>query len=328
MGFQGIVLGTAGAPVVRAASTEADLDRVFAALRPKLHRYCARMTGSVIDGEDVVQETLVKAMEARRRVGTIAVPEAWLFRIAHNAALDFLRRRARSAALHVAFPDEADAEALADPADRTGDRAVVAASLAAFMRLSVAQRGSVILADVLGYSLKETAAVLETSPTAVKAVLARGRARLRRLADEPEDLVSPVLSGDQRRLLAFYVERFNARDFDAIRDRLADEVELDLVNRKRLNGRSDVAGYFSNYARIDAWLVSAGFVDGQPCLLVSDPADATATPLYPVLLGWAGDRIVRIRDFRYARYVMDGVMRDVMGGLAPARAPIRPPSGA
>ena len=70
-------------------------DRLLGELRPKLHRYCARMTGSVIDGEDVVQEALIKAIEAFDEAASIANPEGWLFRIAHNAALDLLRRRAR-----------------------------------------------------------------------------------------------------------------------------------------------------------------------------------------------------------------------------------------
>jgi hypothetical protein len=48
------------------------------------------MTGSVIDGEDVVQEALLKAIEALPETGSIAHPEAWLFRIAYNAALDYL----------------------------------------------------------------------------------------------------------------------------------------------------------------------------------------------------------------------------------------------
>ena len=69
----------------------AGFDQLLAELRPKLHRYCSRMTGSVIDGEDVLQEALVKAIEAFPRAGPIAKPEGWLFRIAHNAALDALR---------------------------------------------------------------------------------------------------------------------------------------------------------------------------------------------------------------------------------------------
>src|SRR5690349_1220194 len=74
---------------------KADFERLLADMRPKLHRYCARMTGSVIDGEDVLQETLIKAIEAFPHTGPLANAEGWLFRIAHNAAMDFLRRRSR-----------------------------------------------------------------------------------------------------------------------------------------------------------------------------------------------------------------------------------------
>src|SRR5882672_8207232 len=70
-------------------------ERLVGELRPKLHRYCARMTGSAIDGEDIVQDALIKAFAARASVGVLDNPQAWLFRIAHNATLDFLRRRAR-----------------------------------------------------------------------------------------------------------------------------------------------------------------------------------------------------------------------------------------
>jgi RNA polymerase sigma-70 factor, ECF subfamily len=69
------------------------------------------MTGSVIDGEDVLQDALVKAVRARSGAGEIVQPERWLFRIAHNAALDFLRRRARADARQA---DE-DPEMIVDP---------------------------------------------------------------------------------------------------------------------------------------------------------------------------------------------------------------------
>jgi len=67
-------------------AARAAFDRLLGELRPKLHRYCARMTGSVIDGEDVVQEALIKAIEASPDMGSIAHPEGWLFRIAHISA--------------------------------------------------------------------------------------------------------------------------------------------------------------------------------------------------------------------------------------------------
>src|SRR6195256_6204054 len=168
----------------------AAFDRLLGALRPKLHRYCARMTGSVIDGEDVVQEALVKAIEAFPRAGPIAHLEGWLFRITHNAALDFLRRRARQGA---ARSDE-DPDMIVDPVNAAEDRQIAAASLQTFMRLPVAQRSSAILMDVLGYSLEEIGGVMDSSIPAVKAALHRGRTRLRELAQEPEDIARPVLA--------------------------------------------------------------------------------------------------------------------------------------
>src|SRR5713226_8266190 len=153
-------------------------DRLLRELRPKLHRYCARMTGSVVDGEDVVQEALVKAIEALPDAGSLASPESWLFRVAHNAALDFLRRRARQDA---ARSDE-DPDMIIDPATAADDRQIAAASLRTFMRLPVAQRSSVILMDVLGYSLEEIGGVMDISIPAIKAALHRGRERLRKIA--------------------------------------------------------------------------------------------------------------------------------------------------
>jgi RNA polymerase sigma-70 factor (ECF subfamily) len=131
----------------------AGLERLLAELRPKLHRYCARMVGSAIDGEDVVQDALLKAVQSFAAAGPIGNPEGWLFRIAHNTALDFLRRRSRQEGIR----SGEEVEMIADPADTVESRQVAAASLRTFMRLPVAQRSSVILMDVLGCSLQESA---------------------------------------------------------------------------------------------------------------------------------------------------------------------------
>jgi RNA polymerase sigma-70 factor (ECF subfamily) len=277
-------------------------DRLLGELRPKLHRYCARMTGSVIDGEDVVQESMIKALEALPTAGYLANPEGWLFRIAHNAALDYLRRRARSAARH----SDGDPDMMIDPAMAVADREIAATSLRTFMRLPAAQRSSVILMDVLGYSLEDIGAVTDTTVPAIKAALHRGRARLRELALEPEDAPMPVLAERERALLAAYVDRFNARDVDAVRAMLADEVRLDLVARHKLAGRREVSKYFGNYAGIADWHLVPGLVEGRAAALVRDPADPNGPPRYFVLLDWSADRLVHIRDFRYARYAIDG----------------------
>jgi RNA polymerase sigma-70 factor, ECF subfamily len=277
-------------------------DRILGELRPRLHRYCARMTGSVVDGEDVVQEALVKAIEAYSGDVAIGNPEGWLFRVAHNTALDALRRRARRDAVHA----DADLDMIVDPIAVAEDRQAAAAGLRVFLRLTVVQRSSVILMDVLGHTIQEVAGIIDATVPAVKAALHRGRARLRELAGEPDDRPLPMLAEPERSRLAAYVDRFNARDFDAVRDMLADEIRLELVNRLRLSGRKDVGNYFHRYAEVGDWRFVAGLVDRRPAILVLDPGDLAVPPKYFILLEWRGDGIESIRDFLFARYAIDG----------------------
>ena len=145
-------------------TANAAFEQLLHELRPKLHRYCARMTGSVIDGEDVVQEALLKAVEALPRTGRLDNPEGWVFRIAHNAAQDFLRRRTRRRALQ----SNEDVETMAVHENDVSDRQAAAASLRTFMRLPASQRSSVILRDVLGYSIEEIVEILGGTIPAIK----------------------------------------------------------------------------------------------------------------------------------------------------------------
>ena len=282
--------------------TMVDINGLLARMRPKLHRYCARMVGSVIDGEDVLQDALIKAVESRPSAGPIGNAEGWLFRIAHNTALDFLRRRSRREALR----SGEEVDMIADPADTVLSREIASASLRSFMRLPVAQRSSVILMDVLGCSLREVCEVMDFSLPAVKAALHRGRTQLRQLANEPDDLPRPKLSEADRNRLGAYVTHFNARDFDAIRAMIADDVRLDLVNKTRMNGKAEVSRYFGNYSKVADWHLVPGLVEGQPAILVFDPNEPGSGPKYFILLQWSADKVADIRDFRHAPYVIDG----------------------
>jgi RNA polymerase sigma-70 factor (ECF subfamily) len=289
-------------PLPDLAATD-DLEPLLVAMRPRLHRYASRMVGSVIDGEDVLQDALIKAVEARPAAGAIQNPEGWLFRIIHNTALDFLRRRSRQEGLRSAE----EVEMIADPADEILSRQIAATSLRTFMRLPVAQRASVILADVLGCSLQEVCDVIEYSLPAVKAALNRGRTRLRELAEEADDAPRQLLSDADRARLSAYVASFNARDFDAIRAMLADDVRLDLVNKTRLNGKAEVSRYFGNYDKIADWHLVPGLVEDRPAILVFDPNEPDGRPKYFMLIDWAAGKVSTIRDFRHAAYVVDGL---------------------
>ena len=284
------------------SSVAAEIDRLLVAMRPKLHRYCARMVGSAIDGEDVLQDALIKAVESFPSAGPVRNPEGWLFRIAHNTALDFLRRRNRQEALR----SGEEVDMIADQLDAVSSRQIASASLRTFMRLPVAQRSSVILMDVLGCSLQEVCEVMDVSLAAVKAALHRGRTQLRELADEPDDRPQPKLSDADRDRLGDYVAHFNARDFDAIRAMIADDVRLDLVSKTRLHGKAEVSRYFGNYSKAGDWHLVPGLVEGRPAILVFDPNEPGAGPKYFMLLQWSVDKVADIRDFRHAPYVIDG----------------------
>ena len=276
--------------------TAGDFEERLAALRPQLHRYCARMTGSTVDGEDVLQDALLKALRAQAEGAEIDRLEPWLLRIAHNACLDFLRRRARNTV--VPLVDEIEGAPFPD-AD------MVAVGFQTFLQLPELQRCAVILKDVLGHSVEEVAAIADCSAAAAKSALQRGRAALRRLAQQPEDIRLPLMSGAEREKMATYVRLFQSGDFDGIRAVLADDVKLDLVNRLKLEGRKTVDRYFTRYAEETKWRFAFGAIEGRPAMLVFDAAGAMEKPAHFVLIDWRGDEIAAIRDFLFTPYAIE-----------------------
>jgi RNA polymerase sigma-70 factor (ECF subfamily) len=275
--------------------TERDLTELMARMRPRLHRYCARMVGSAFDGEDVVQDALARAALAYN--DGVQHPERWLMRIAHNAALDTLRRRRRLAARQA----ESEMDAIPDPVAAADVRVAAEASLAAFLGLSPLQRSMVILGDVLGHPLAEMTEILGVSDAAAKAALHRGRTALRAHA---ADVAAPVsFSAPERERLRAYADRFNARDFDALRTLLAEDVRLDLAGRTRLSGR-EVGLYFTHYGENPQWRIRLCLAEGRPALAVSDPNLAGE---YVVLIEWRAGEIAAIHDYRFAPYVAEAV---------------------
>jgi RNA polymerase sigma-70 factor, ECF subfamily len=275
-----------------------DLSQLLARLRPRLHRYCARMAGSSLDGEDIVQEALAKAA-LHFDPATVQQPEAWMFRVAHNTSLDFLRRRSLERELFAEVEEGELPEAAGE--DPHAAAAATSAALATFMRLPPSQRSAVILADVMEHALDEIAELLDSSVPAVKAALHRGRTRLRTLGREAGEAALPVLSHEDRALVALYAQRFNARDFDGLRALLAEDVRLQLAGRLQLQGKAEVSVYFTRYGELASFRVEPAAIEGHPGLWLYE-AGATQ-PAYAIVLGWREGRVARIRDFRYAPYV-------------------------
>jgi RNA polymerase sigma-70 factor (ECF subfamily) len=258
------------------------------------------MTGSTVDGEDVLQEALIKAFQAQAEGAEVMNLEAWLFRIAHNTSLDFLRERARSNVVPITEGDDFEAAPIPEAH-------IVAIGFQAFLRLPELQRCAVILKDVLGHSIEEIADIADCSAPAAKSALQRGRVALRRLAHAPEGARLPLISDADRQKITAYVHLFRSGDFDEIRAMLADDVKLELVNRLRLEGREQINRYFTRYAQETKWRFALGAVEGRPAMLVFDGTGAMERPAHFVLIDWAGSRVAQIRDFLFAPYALEAV---------------------
>ncbi|NPU63674.1 sigma-70 family RNA polymerase sigma factor [Bradyrhizobium sp. 83012] len=269
-------------------------------LRPELHRYCARLMGSVIDGEDVVQDTLARALAASDERQDIGMLRAWLFRVAHNRALDLLRSRAiRTTEPMEAAGDVAD-DSAPDAVEMMMREEAVRTAVSRFTELSIPQRSVLILKDVLDEPLADIAALLDLTVDSVKAHLARGRARLAEINAVAGAQQAARPASDA---VARYVALFNRRDWDGLRALLADDVRLHQSAHPVRVGAADVGMFFGIYATIDGiWLVP-GWLEGREVIAVfEDRADPK--PSYIMWLEWRHGNISVIRDYRYVRYVI------------------------
>jgi RNA polymerase sigma-70 factor, ECF subfamily len=248
------VRGTTEAGLVAAAA--AGDESAFAALaerhRRELQVHCYRMTGSLEESEDLVQETFLRAWRGRRGFRGRSSLRTWLYRIATNACLDVLQRRPRrvlaadvAAAdptttdlgeadllwlqpypddLLVEIPDEAAGPVAAAEAKET----IELAFMAAIQHLPPRQRAVLILRDALGWSARETARLMETSVAAANSALQRARATLQeRLPAARSDWGrAPGAGATERDLLRRYIEAMESADIDGLVAMLAADARM------------------------------------------------------------------------------------------------------
>jgi RNA polymerase sigma-70 factor (ECF subfamily) len=203
-------------------------------LRPGLHRFCLRLTGSVWDAEDLVQDTLLRGFGAIGRGdlhgerSRVANPRAYLLRTASNLWIDGLRRAQREPLVEGATRDEA-VEAAPAGAAREAGRAL-------FEHASPQQRAAIVLKDAFDFTLDEIAELLSTSVGAVKSALHRGRARLKQAAPR----ATPAENAPSRALVDRFVEAFNARDASRVTSILLETVSIEVQGVGGGRGRDGV----------------------------------------------------------------------------------------
>ena len=265
-------------------------------LRPRLHRYCSRMTGSVMDGEDVVQDALFEAYRKLDQYDDTRPLAPWLFRIAHNRCIDFLRRRGVRV--------EAETAAMSPDSVRPANASVLGVGRAVeqlVMSLPPKERACVLLKDVFDYTLEEIAELVSSTVGGVKAALNRGRSKL---AASPEPVpsqreVSPELS----RLLHLYVERFNKRDWEGLRELIRADARLRVADR--FAGPIDESPYFGNYERLTVpWRMVVAEVDGELAVVALRQHRDEWRPYSIARLEVIDQHIARIADYAHCPWVL------------------------
>lgn len=291
--------------------------------RPYLTGHCYRMLGSVVDAEDAVQESMLRAWKSIDRFEEQASLKTWLYRIATNVCLDTLSaterqrvrpvdRSARPAEVNddivldqlprefwvEPIPDAAALPAAddSDPEERAILReSIRLAFVAALQYLPPRQRAVLLLTQVLNWSAAETAAQLDMTVAAVNSALQRARATLE--ARNPA-VVPRRLSDEQTTLLARYVEAFERYDVAALTALLHEEATLSMPPYDLwLQGRQSVAAWFLGIGIgcKDSRLVPVQACGGTPAF--AQYRQGGAQPWALILLELRDDRITSMTSY-------------------------------
>lgn len=260
-----------------------------APLRPRLHRYCARMTGSLMDGEDVMQEALFEAYRKLDQHDAARPLGPWLFRIAHNRCIDLLRRRAVRSQAEIAAA-EPNAVAPVEPAGPALGRALERLVI----HLPPKERACLLLKDVFDHTLEEIAELVDSTPGGVKAALSRGRAKLAALPAPPA--TGHAAAAPASDLLKLYVERFNRRDWDGVRALTSADARLRVANC--FAGKLSQSPYFTEYeANPVPWRMTLGEMDGEAVVVALFAGAEGWVPAWVVRITEVDGRIGRIDDY-------------------------------
>jgi RNA polymerase sigma-70 factor (ECF subfamily) len=313
---------TTAAPLDGEVSPE--FDEVAARYRRELVAHCYRMTGSVFEAEDLVQETYLRAWKAYHTFEGRSSVRTWLHRIATNVCLTNLQGKSRRPLpTGLGAPDSMAADELveagevpwlepmpdsmvdldsgADPATVVAARDTIRlAFVAALQHLPPRQRAVLILRDVLRWQAAEVAEALGTSTAAVNSALQRAHAQLRS-AGLTSDTVEDDLDDDRRAILDRYVQAFWEKDITTI---------VSLLKADAVWEMPPFTGWYTGSANIGALIngqcpgghhdmpMLATSANGQPAFgLYMRTPDGSFAPFHIQVLTLEGDRVAHVAAF-------------------------------
>jgi RNA polymerase sigma-70 factor (ECF subfamily) len=255
--------------------------RLAGPYRGELHAHCYRMLGSAADADDALQETLLRAWRALPRFEGRSSLRSWLYKIATNVSLRAIERRPRrvlpvdygpaadphdgltepvtEAVWLEPYPDErlGLTTGLASPEARYEQReGVELAFIAALQHLPARQRAVLILRDVLGFSARETAAALDTTPVSVDSALQRAHKTVdERLPEQSQQATLQSLSDSAlRQVVQRYVAAWEHNDVAAVVAMLAEDARLAMPPLPGWYlGRDQVAAFLSGLLAGTRW---------------------------------------------------------------------------
>ena len=265
-------------------------------LRPSLHRYCARMTGSAMDGEDVVQEALIEAYRKLDQYDDSRPLKPWLFRIAHNRCIDFLRREG--------VRDEAETTAAVSEAVTPAGTAALDVGIAVehlIASLPPKERACVLLKDIFDYTLEEIAELVDSTVGGVKAALNRARTKLS--ASSPAAKPARSASPELQKVMQLYVDRFNRRDWDGVRELISADARLNVIDR--FAGKFADAPYFFNYNNWPwTWKLASGEIEGESVIIILQRGADTWTTYSVIRMSVVDGQVERIVDYIHCPWLI------------------------
>jgi RNA polymerase sigma-70 factor, ECF subfamily len=310
----GVVMSAVADDEGLVAAARAGDERAFVELtsphRPALHVHCYRLLGSLHDADDAMQEALLRAWRGIARYEPRAPVRAWLYRIATNVCLRMLEQRARDRAVAIdahlePYPDPVAPAASEPAACVESDEAVGLAFIAAMQLLPPKQRVVLVLRDVLDWSAREVAGLLDDSEAAINSALQRARSRMATEHREGSLARAHRPSGADAEALVMYrfQEAWKAVDIDGIVALLTADALLTMPPEgMRFEGADAIAEFFATVpleGRLDRIHLVSRRANGQPALAAyaENPATGEHEAYGVMVFAIDGDQIAGITGF-------------------------------